>query len=481
MGVEGRGLKRAGVLGGGGGDRLSGLAGRPDVALEWKELKTGVVLERERSNRVVHEVAVVARVVHTGQRSEGDLLEEIRGLAGTAGTTVATGLVQYRERPDPGTLMGRGKVQELKSAVEQHDADVVIFDNDLSPAQTRNLEKELGVKVLDRTELILDIFATHAQTHEARLAVELAQLEYSLPRLKRMWTHLSRLKMGVGMRGPGEKQLEVDRRLVEKRIHDLRSELDRVERRKERQVRARRGHMTVSLVGYTNAGKSTLMNGLTGAGVLAEDKLFATLDTRTRRWQLPGWGPVLLSDTVGFIRDLPHRLIASFKATLEEARRADLLLHVADASSEHVLAQIAAAYDVLREIGIEEKDTLLVLNQVDRIRDRGRLLALQNRFPNAVPVSARTGEGLDDLARAVSDALSRTFAEVEIEMSVANGRLMAYLARHGEVMARRFSDERVVVHCRLPNKYLGRIDEPDVTIVEVTTGMESDAASARRA
>ena len=433
------------------------------------------VLERERSNshRDVSEVAVVARVVHSGQRTEGDPLEELRGLAKTAGTVVEAGLVQQRDRPDPGTLMGRGKVEELRQLVDLHDADMVIFDNDLSPAQTRNLEKELGVKVLDRTELILDIFATHAQTYEARLAVELAQLEYSLPRLKRMWTHLSRLKMGVGMRGPGEKQLEVDRRLVEKRIHDLRSELDVVERRKERQVRARRGHMTVSLVGYTNAGKSTLMNALTDADVVAEDKLFATLDTRTRRWQLPGWGPVLLSDTVGFIRDLPHRLIASFKATLEEARRADLLLHVADASSELVFQQIAAAYDVLREIGIEEKDTLLVLNKSDQIEDRGRLVAMHNRFPNAVAISARTGEGLDDLAQAVSDALSRTFEEVRIEMSVANGKLMAYLANHGEVLERRFNDERVVVHCRIPAKYLGRIDTRDVAIERIPDAVKS--------
>src|SRR5690606_39921756 len=213
------------------------------------------------------------------------------------------------------------------------------FDDDLSPAQVRNLEQASGVKVLGRTELILDIFATRAQTHEARLAVELAQLEYALPRLKRMWTHLSRLKMGVGMRGPGEKQLETDRRLVEKRIVDLRRDLDKIQRRKEREVAKRSEHRTVSLVGYTNAGKSTLMNKITGAGVLAQDKLFATLDTRTRRWQLPGWGPILLSDTVGFIRNLPHRLIASFKATLEEARQADLLLHVADASNPSVIDQ----------------------------------------------------------------------------------------------------------------------------------------------
>ena len=256
--------------------------------------------DRERGESLASETAVLVRVILPNQRFEDDPLEELEGLATTAGTHVVCGLTQRRESADATTFIGKGKVEELARLVETHNADVVIFDNDLSPGQTRNLEKAIGVKVIDRTELILDIFATHAQTYEARLAVELAQLEYSLPRLKRMWTHLSRMKLGVGMRGPGEKQLEEDRRLVEKRIHDLRDELHEIELRKERQVAARNAHMTVSLVGYTNAGKSTLMNALTDAGVLVEDKLFATLDTRTRRWQLPNWGPVLLSDTVGF-------------------------------------------------------------------------------------------------------------------------------------------------------------------------------------
>ncbi|MCA9162964.1 MAG: GTPase HflX, partial [Planctomycetales bacterium] len=310
--------------------------------------------ERDRFQSVASESAILARVIFPDELISGDPLDELEGLATTARTEVLGGIIQRREKPDNTTFMGKGKVDELKLLVDQHEADVVIFDNDLSPAQTRNLEKALSVKVIDRTELILDIFASNARTYEARLAVELAQLEYSLPRLKRMWTHLSRMKMGVGMRGPGEKQLETDRRLVEKRIKDLQRELYTIEQRKQRQVAGRRDRMTVSLVGYTNAGKSTLLNKLTGADVLAADKLFATLDTRTRRWHLPGWGPVLLSDTVGFIRHLPHRLIASFKATLMEAREADLLLHVADASNPVALEQIAAVYEVLEELGIEE-------------------------------------------------------------------------------------------------------------------------------
>ena len=420
--------------------------------------------DRQKSEKVKEEVAIVVRVLLPDAPLDLDPLNEVQGLAETAGALVMSGMTQNRERPDPRTYMGKGKVAELKELVEFHAADVVIFDNDLSPGQVRSLEIELNVKVLDRTELILDIFATHAQTYESRLAVELAQLEYALPRLKRMWTHLSRLKMGVGMRGPGEKQLETDRRLVEKRIHDLKSDLKKVEARKERQVSSRKGTMTVSLVGYTNAGKSTLMNSLTKADVLAEDMLFATLDTRTRRWHLPKWGPVLLSDTVGFIRDLPHSLIASFKATLEETRQADLLLHVADASNPNVMDQIHSVYDVLKEIGIEEKDTLLVLNKVDQVEKPSQLTSLQSRYKNAICVSAKTGKGFDHLHKVVSNSLSRSFQDVDIEMDLSNGKLLAFLAAKGEVLSTQFTEDRMKVHCRIPQKHLGRIDFNDAIV-----------------
>jgi GTP-binding protein HflX len=418
------------------------------------------VYETERSEGVAREKAVLVRVILPGQVVGDDPLEEITGLVKTAGARIVSGMVQRRETPDVTTYLGKGKVEELKGVVGHHDADVVIFDNDLAPSQTRNLERALGVKALDRTELILDIFASNAKTYESRLAVELAQLEYSLPRLKRMWTHLSRIKAGIGMRGPGEKQIEEDRRLVEKRIHDLKSELHDIEKRKERLVASRGDRLAVSLVGYTNAGKSTLMNALTGAGVYAADKLFATLDTRTRRWMLPSWGPVLLSDTVGFIRDLPHSLIASFKATLEESRQADLLLHVADASNPAVLEQISAVYDVLRELSIEEKDTLLVLNKIDRLADYAELAKVLQRYPNAIPVSARTREGFDQLHKAASEALSRSFADLDVETSVANGRMLAYLAAHGEVLDRHYhDDDRVLIHVRLPQRHLGALYE----------------------
>lgn len=412
---------------------------------------------RERANSVQSERAVLVGVLLDTPINPARPLDELAGLVATAGARVVAELTQRRERPDQTTYLGKGKLAELTALCAHHDADVVIFDNDLSPAQTRNLEQALKTKVLDRSEVILDIFAARARTYEARLAVELAQLEYSLPRLKRMWTHLSRLKMGIGMRGPGEKQLEVDRRLVEKRIHDLTEEIKAIHGRKERQVAARGEQLTVSLVGYTNAGKSTLLNALTGASELAADKLFATLDTRTRRWRLPGWGPVLLSDTVGFIRDLPHRLIASFRATLEETRQADLLLHVADASSPLVDHQIAAVRAVLAELGVDDKDTLLVLNKVDAAGDPVQRDYVLARYPHALAISARTGAGLPALARAVSDHLGRSFRDVDIETDPGNGRLLAWLAAHGEVLSRHFTADRMTIHCRIPAALLGRI------------------------
>jgi GTP-binding protein HflX len=424
------------------------------------------VQDLERKQSLAREKAVLARVITHDEvlDVDEDPLEECERLALTAGTQIQIGVVQRRHALHAATAFGKGKVEELATLVEHNESDVVIFDNDLSPAQTRNLEKAVKAKVIDRTELILDIFASNAQTLEARLAVELAQLEYSLPRLKRMWTHLDRVKMGVGMRGPGEKQLEVDRRLVEKRISDLRKELKVIEKRKERLVASRSDVMTVSLVGYTNAGKSTLMNALTDAKVLAEDKLFATLDTRTRRWHLPNWGPVLLSDTVGFIKNLPHRLIASFKATLEEAHQADLLLHIADGSNPAVYQQIRSVYEVLEEIGIDEKDALLVINKVDQIADPHQLDLILNRYPNAVSISAVTREGFQSLAMAVSDALSRSFLDLMVETGVENGRLMAFIAARGEILSTRYSETRVVIHCRLPEKYAGQIDRNTATV-----------------
>lgn len=396
-----------------------------------------------------------------------DPLDELRGLAQTAGSNIVGELTQKRQEIVPATYIGKGKLAELTELCKAKEVEVVIFDNDLSPAQVRNLEKATNAKVIDRSELILDIFATRARTIESKLQVELAQLEYSLPRLKRMWTHLSRYKGGIGLRGPGETQLEEDRRLVGLKIRDLKERLSHVQTRRHREVESRYEEHTVSLVGYTNAGKSTLMNRLTGAGVYVENKLFSTLETRTRQWRLSDWGRVLLSDTVGFIRDLPHHLVASFKATLEEARQARLLLHVVDASNPHAEEHIHAVKKVLEEIGCGKNPTLLVLNQIDRLKDPSFLQVLQAHHPRAVAVSAKTGQGIDSLCDAVIEMLSADFTHVSIDVDAGNGRVLAYLAAHAEIYRQEFHDNRIKMLGSMPRHLVRHIQEPGVLIAEV--------------
>jgi GTP-binding protein HflX len=424
-------------------------------------------LDVKRDELTVHREKAVLLSVALPQRPwiSDDPLEELRGLATTAGAVVVGELTQKRPDVIPATYIGQGKLEELTALVQANDADVVIFDNDLTPAQVRNLEKATNVKVLDRSELILDIFATRARTVESRLQVELAQLEYSLPRLRKMWTHLSRQAGGgIGLRGPGETQLEEDRRLVDARIRDLKARLVEVQARKDREVSTRREEHTVSLVGYTNAGKSTLMNALTGAGVVAENRLFSTLDTRTRQWHLKDWGKVLLSDTVGFIRDLPHHLVASFEATLAETKQARLLLHVVDASNPHAEEQITAVNRVLEEIGCGDRPTILVLNKTDLVKDPAELSILENKYPRSVRVSAHRKLGLNELSAAVISALSADFAEAEIVTDISNGRVLAFLNAHAEICRQEYHDSRVTITCHLPRQLLHHIQGPDVQV-----------------
>lgn len=386
-------------------------------------------------------------------------LDELKGLVETAGVVVVGELVQQRATPHPAHYVGTGKLEELKQLVKQLDAELVVFDNQLSPAQGRNLEEETGAIIVDRSELILDIFASNAQTYEARLQVELAQLLYFRPRLKRLWTHLERIEGGVGAgRGPGEKQLETDRRLLDKRVAELKKKLKEVESRRERSVLKRSDQFTVGLVGYTNAGKSTLMNALTGADVYVANKLFATLDTRTRRWEIPQFGEILLSDTVGFVRNLPHHLVASFRSTMEEARRADLLLHVVDSSNPEAEFQIKTVLKVLGEIGIETGNVLLVLNKVDLAlaASRTTLDILRHEHPEAVAVSAVSGIGLEELRDAVTQRLGG-YVRAVIETSAGNGKLLSFLAQHADVTERDYVDNRVHLQCRLPRAIAQRM------------------------
>jgi len=385
-------------------------------------------------------------------------LEELARLTDAAGADVVARASQRRTKVHPGTYVGHGKAEQLRDLAGQSRANVIIFDNDLSPGQVRNLEEATAVKVIDRSELILDIFAARARTNEARLQVELAQLEYTYPRLKQMWTHLSRLEGGgLGARGPGETQLETDRRLVRLRIHELQRRIREIDQRREREVGSRAESPTVGLVGYTNAGKSSLLNALTGARAHVEDRLFATLDTRTRAWRLPHGLTALLSDTVGFIRDLPHHLVASFKATLEEAIHADLLLHVADVSTEHLETDLEAVAVVLEEIGCIDKPQLLVLNKADLVEDPVRMDLALRAHPEAVAASAVTGRGLDDLARAVAERLAGPEVEASVRASAADGRLLAWIAQHATILARTHQDGDVVHRLRIPQRLLAQV------------------------
>ena len=392
-------------------------------------------------------------------------MDEIRGLATTAGVQVVHELIQVRPRPHPATCLGSGKVEELAELIEAHEAELVVFDNNLTPAQSRNLEESLQTIIVDRSEVILDIFATRAQTYEAKLQVELAQLLYFRPRLKRLWTHLERIEGGIGTgRGPGERQIETDRRLIDRRVSELRRRLKNVESRRRREVARRADNMTVSLVGYTNAGKSTLMQALAGTDVLVADKLFATLDTLTRRWEIAGWGEVLLSDTVGFVRDLPHHLVASFRSTLEEARQADLLLHVADAGHPRVTDQIATVNRVLAAVGADNLPQLLVLNKVDTIEDRTNIDILRARTEHCVAISATGGLGLERLTAAVCEMLGEGEVEAEIETDIGNGRLLAFLKQHGRMITCEYDERRMRLLYRIPRRFLDQIGGDGTTV-----------------
>jgi len=381
-----------------------------------------------------------------------DSLDELAQLAATAGGEVVGDGAQRLERPVAATFIGSGKVDEFARHCKAQDVDTVIFDDELSPAQSRNLEKVFDCKVLDRTSLILDIFAQRARTREGKLQVELAQLQHLLPRLTRFWSHLSRQSGGIGMRGDGETQLETDRRRVEDRIARLLRELEEVRRQRgtQRQGRQRHSWPLASIVGYTNAGKSTLLNALTGAEALAEDKLFATLDPTTRRLRLPTNQNVLLSDTVGFIRKLPHRLVEAFKATLEEVVRADLLLHVVDASHPQADDQIQAVNVVLEEIGATGKPTLMVFNKTDRVAEPGLLERIRGQHPQAVAVSAKTGDGFPALLSELGSRLRPVRDFVELEIPHDASALIARAHELGQVIERRYRGGHVRLKARIP-------------------------------
>ena len=395
-------------------------------------------------------------------------LDELAQLAYTAGIQVVGQMVQRMQSPNPATFIGPGKVEELAAETIESAADVVIFDDELSPRHGRELEKALGerVKVLDRTALILDIFAQHAHTREGALQVELAQYEYRLPRLTRAWAHLARqaggraggATGGVGVRGPGETQLETDRRVIRRRIAQLKQELEKVRahRGRYRARRRREGIPVVSIVGYTNAGKSTLLNGLADAGVLVEDKLFATLDPTTRRVELPGGGAALFTDTVGFIQKLPTHLVAAFRATLEEVTEGDLLLHVLDVTHPHVMRQAQAVRETLEDIGAADKPVVNALNKIDRLSTPDALRSLTSRFVSGIPISARTGEGLSLLLARIERVLEVQMAWLDVHIPYESGELVDVFHRRGLIEQEEHTGTGTRIVGRIPRELVGR-------------------------
>jgi len=458
-------------------------------------LRDEIDIRRER--------AIVASVLAREDEHDPDPLAELRALAETAGVRVVGELTQRRSKPDPHSYLGKGKVEALAAMVQDLGAKVVLLDNDLSPSQLQALEEAVTCKVLDRSELVLDIFAGRATTRAAQLQVEIAQLEYTAPRLRAMWSHLGQVTggapMGVGTRGPGEKQIEIDRRLVQRRLSQLKRELAEVQLRRTREVASRRAdHFTVGIVGYTNAGKSSLFNALTAGGAFANDQLFATLHTRVESWQLGGGESCLLSDTVGFIRRLPHHLVASFRSTLEDAIAAHVLLILLDAGDPHAERQLGTVREVLDEIGAGDQPRIVVLNKLDRVvaqceewdamseRERARLSGpdvaavddgpgddepaprngtswaeyakvhggiadprerlerLRRACPGAVEVSARTGEGLDALADAVRAQMLGPVVTVRIRLPLSAGKAVDMLEKRGHARDRDYGDDGTV-------------------------------------
>jgi GTPase len=413
------------------------------------------------AERVRAERAVLVGVLLPSTRADlRNPLAELSALAQSAGVEVVDAMIQKRMSLAPNCAIGSGKLQELAQRVEAAEADVVIFDNDLVPRQIRGVEQAVGCKVIDRSELILDIFASRAKTRQAQLQVELAQLEYTAPRLRGMWTHLERIAGaggatgagvvgGVGTRGPGERQIEIDRRIVRDRISFLKREIEEIDQRKQREVKARSDHFTVSLVGYTNSGKSTLMNKLTGASRYAADQLFATLDTKTVRWELGEGRFALLSDTVGFVRDIPHHLVASFRATLEETLHADLLLHVVDASASNMAGQVEIVEGVLADLGCQGIPRLTLLNKIDIADHAAVAELLVMRRLESLTLSALTGEGLDRLAEEVIRRMQGVTVDVKVRVPHRAGKLLGELDRLAEIRHREYGADNVRLSLRI--------------------------------
>ncbi len=406
-----------------------------------------IELEQEGGKERCVIVGVSTRSV--GREETEEYLDELALLADTAGAEVIARMSQDRDRIDAATFIGKGKVEEIHKLVLEQKIQLVIFDDDLNAVQVRNLERDLECKVLDRSGLILDIFASRAKSNEAKTQVELAQLQYFLPRLTRQWTHLSKQFGGIGTKGPGETQIETDRRMIRSRISHLKEKLDRIAQQRVTQRKGRLHHTRAALVGYTNAGKSTLLNLLSGSEVFVENRLFATLDPTTRVVPLSASNEILMTDTVGFIRKLPHHLVASFKSTLEEITEADLLLHVVDVSGKTFEEQIKVVNDTLGELGADERPTLMVFNKIDLLGDRTILQSLATEYPNRVFISAARGINILGLKDEVLRLLETEFVEEVFRIPQDQQKLISQLHSAGEVLDRTYEENDVILRMRI--------------------------------
>ena len=426
---------------------------------------------REDLNVVAERAVLVALTLRGEQISLDERFAELGALTESAGGVVVGHITQKRRLPHGKTYIGKGKVAQLKELADSVDATIIIFDHDMSPSQIRNLEEAEERKIIDRSELILDIFSSRASTAEAKLQVEIAQLEYTYPRLRAMWDHLGQVTggapVGIGTRGPGEQQIEIDRRLVQRRLKQLRRELEEIQQRSIREVEKRNNdYFTVGLVGYTNAGKSTLFNALTSGGAWAHDQLFATLSTRIERWELGGGTGVMLSDTVGFIRRLPHHLVASFRSTLEETVHCQLLLIVLDAADPSAMSQLETVKKTLEDIGAEHQPRLLLLNKIDQLEDPSDKIVWVSRCPNAIQISAVTEEGLQELSEEVRLAVIGTVRELTISIPSRASKAIDFLEKRTEVLDRAWEGERSLYKVRIGRNQIEQIlsRERDVLI-----------------
>ncbi len=396
--------------------------------------------------------------IDIGKKQAEEHIAELELLTYTAGGVTVQKVLQQKNRPDVGSYVGKGKLKEVRDIIREQKADVVIFDDDLSATQARNIEKVTETKVLDRSGLILDIFASRAKSSAAKTQVELAQLQYLLPRLTRYWTHLSRQKGGIGTKGPGETQIETDRRLIGRRIAVLKEKLEKLDLQRKVQRQGRENSLRVALVGYTNAGKSSLLNAITNNSVFAENRLFATLDSTVRRFEIDQ-EEVLLSDTVGFIRKLPHDLVESFKSTLDEIREADLLLHVVDISSPMKTDYIRTVNETLKELEAEKKSVIMVFNKIDLISSPQELADIRRDYPGSVLVSAERGIGLDEISVEIKKKVERNYIYRKIVIPICNYHVVSFLHDVAEVEHESYDEQKIRLTCRIHEKYSGRLHD----------------------